>query len=176
MLDFGLIKQRLSWYAASWVGSFIVVLVGALLVPAFTPFTVIEVIDVLAPIALAALGLATGLSLVLIMVRPHSFSTKLSAVILTTLLVLPLLWAPILGAVLAALAGGVSIEYSQAYAGFRIAVSGLLYPLVSLFVDNPILEFVWAGFEAIATIVGFLAAFVQVWPRAVKLLRPAETA
>jgi hypothetical protein len=79
------------------------------------------------------------------------------------LLILPLLWAPVLAVVVTAAIAGVSVEYSRAYAEFRIAVSNLIYPLVAMLGEDPLISFVWQAFQVVASIVGAVASVLQVW-------------
>jgi hypothetical protein len=39
---------------------------------------------------------------------------------------------------------------------------------------NPLMETVWAVFQGVATVVGFLSSFFQVWPRLMRLLGARE--
>jgi len=55
------------------------------------------------------------------------------------------------------------MEYSTAYAHFRIVVSQLVYPLMSLFTDSPLAAAAWTMFQVAASVVGFLASALQVW-------------
>lgn len=89
-------------------------------------------------------------------------------------LLLPLLWAPVLGAVVAAWLTGAAIEYSQVYAQFRIHIGQLLFPLVVTLTRSNLLDLGWNAFQAIATVIGFIAAFAQLWPGVVASFRGAD--
>ena len=97
------------------------------------------------------------------LVSSASLGAKSLVTALALLLVLPLLWAPVLAILTVAALDGAVIEYSTAYAGFRIAVSQLIYPLVEQFAEGSMLATAWAGFQILASIIGFLASALQVW-------------
>jgi hypothetical protein len=59
----------------------------------------------------------------------------------------------------------------HAYAQFRIIVSQLIYPVVSLLVEGPLVAAVWNAFQIVASIVGFVASALQVW----RVLKPFLT-
>lgn len=89
-------------------------------------------------------------------------------------LLLPLLWSPVLGAVVAAWLTGAAIEYSEVYAQFRIHVGQLLFPLVSILTRSDLVDLGWNAFQAVATVIGFVAAFTQLWPGFVASFRGTE--
>jgi len=96
-------------------------------------------------------------------VRDVGLSTKSLITALALLLVLPLLWAPVLAVVVTAAIAGASVEYSTVYAAFRISVSNLIYPLVAMLGEDPLVGFVWQAFQVVASIVGAIASVLQVW-------------
>jgi hypothetical protein len=96
-------------------------------------------------------------------VKDVSLTTKSLVTALALLLILPLLWAPVLAVVVTAAIAGASVEYSSAYADFRIAVSHLIYPLVALLGEDPLIGFVWQAFQVVASFVGAVASALQVW-------------
>jgi hypothetical protein len=95
---------------------------------------------------------------------PVGLATKLGLLLLGALLALPLLWAPVLAVLVSARATHAAIEYSSAYAGFRIFVGRLIYPPMALLFGRSMVDAAWQGFQMIATIVGFIAAMSQLWP------------
>jgi len=101
-------------------------------------------------------------------VSPASLGAKCLLTFLALLLILPLLWSPVLAVLVVATISGTVIEYSTAYAQFRIAVSQLIYPVVSLLVEGPLVAAVWNAFQVVASIVGFVASALQIW----RVLKP----
>jgi hypothetical protein len=162
VLNGGLIKQRLSQYAAAWVLTFLVVLVGALGAHYGFGADVIAVSDAVLPAAFAVLGLLVVGFLIVTLFDRQTIATHVVVVIAAVLLVLPLLWSPVLAVICTAWIADVSIEYSVAYAQFRITISELIYPL-SEFLFGPAISTAWAVFQGLATVVGFLSALGQVW-------------
>jgi hypothetical protein len=94
----------------------------------------------------------------------QSLTTKVVLVVLGLILTLPLLWAPVLAAVAAANLAHASIEYSSAYATFRILVGKLIFPATQAVFHGAVLDTVWTVFERFAIVVGFIAAINQLWP------------
>ncbi|MDR7231624.1 hypothetical protein J2X45_002724 [Caulobacter sp. BE264] len=156
------LRRRLSQYGALWLGGF----VGTLAVMAVMVFgvrTPLAAADLVLPIALALLGLAVIAGVVITVVKDIGLSTKSLITALALLLVLPLLWAPVLAVVVTAAIAGASVEYSTVYAEFRIAVSNLIYPLVAMLGEDPLISFVWQAFQVVASVVGAIASTLQVW-------------
>lgn len=175
MFNSALIRIRLGQYGAAWLTSFVLALLGILAASALAHMPLVKVADLVLPVEFAALTLAAAAVLVLTFTaRRETVATRLVVVLLTLLLFLPLLWGPVLGAVAAAWIGDVSIEYSQVYARFRIEISQILFRLAGLIFANPLMDTVWAVFQAVATVVGFLSSFFQVWPRVLRLLGAKE--
>jgi hypothetical protein len=150
---------RLSQYALTWASTFLVVLVLALTAHFLLHMDTIRAVDALLGLALVLLSLLTIGGVVATVLGRQSLATKIAVCLLALLLLLPLLWSPVLAAVLTAKLAGVSIEYSGVYAGFRITVSRLLYSLLQG--TGAAIEAVWPVFEAIATIVGFAASVLE---------------
>lgn len=175
MFNSALVRTRLGQYGAAWLISFVVTLLAILAGAQFADMRLVEVADLVLPVVFAALTLAVLAVLVLTLTAGReTVATRLVVVLLALLLLLPLLWAPVLGAVTAAWIGHVSIEYSAVYAQFRIQVSQALFSLAGLIFANPLIDTVWAVFQAVATVVGFLSSFFQVWPRILRLLGARE--
>jgi len=170
MLDFALIRRRLGQYGAVWLIAFGLVLTGLLAGPWLTATPLVRLADLALPLAFAGLGLTLLAFLLVTLLSPGSLATRLALVLLAVVLVLPLLWAPVSGAVVAAWIGDVSIEYSTAYARFRVLVSQLLFGLTRLVFGGALIETVWAVFQGLATVVGFFSALAQIWPIARRLL------
>jgi hypothetical protein len=163
MRDRAVIRHRLSQYSALWLGGFLLVLIlaaGACLVG---PFDLVDVADLALPTAFVLLGAAMAYGVGATALSRVGLATKSLVTALGLVLLLPLLWAPVLAVLVVAAIGGAVIEYSTAYAGFRIVVSQLIYPLVSLFTESPLAAAVWAIFQVAASIVGFVASIAQVW-------------
>jgi hypothetical protein len=162
------LRRRLSQYGAAWLGAFVVTLLvmSAMVFGARMPLA--ETADLVLPIALALLGLLMIAGVGLSLVAPVGLSTKSLVTILALLLALPLLWAPVLAVVVTAAVDGASVEYSVAYAQFRIAVSHLIYPLMAMLGEDPLVSFVWQAFQVVASVVGAIASVLQVW----RVVRP----
>ncbi|HYF23145.1 MAG TPA: hypothetical protein VD929_07085 [Caulobacteraceae bacterium] len=156
------LKRRLGWFGAAWLGTFVLVLAGLLGATLLFGTELVSAADLLLRLALAALGLGTAAAVVQALVSREGFVTKAAVVLLAVVLVLPLLWSPVLASVLAAWAAKVPIEYSTVYAGFRVTVSQMLYPIGALF-SGEIAQAVWELFQGAATLVGFLASAAQLW-------------
>lgn len=174
MLNLDVIKSRLSLYGAAWLIGFAFSLIGILAAHWLFKADVIASADKVIPLGLIALSAALLLGVVLMLVSRESLPTKAIVLVLAALLLLPLVWAPVLGTVLAAKITHVTIEYSSAYASFRIAVAELLFPITKKLFSHALLETVWLVFQGVATVVGFLSALGQVWPMLKKMVaKPA---
>lgn len=167
MRDRAVLRHRLSQYSALWLGAFLLVLIIAAATSLVARLDLIDVADLVLPVSFVLLGGAMLYGVGATTVSRAGLGTKSLVVALALLLILPLLWAPVLAVLLVAAIGGAVIEYSSAYAHFRIAVSQVVYPLVALFTDSPLAGAVWAVFQVAASVVGFLASATQV----VKTLR-----
>ena len=90
--------------------------------------------------------------------------SQLTYAALATAMLLPLLWAPVLASVVAAWLTGAVIEYSAVYAQFRIHVAQILFPLSAGLVHADVIDALWNGFQVVATIIGFVASMISIWP------------
>jgi len=158
-----ILKTRLSEYGALWLACFVLVLAGAGFFTFALERDLITVADMVLPISFMILGLAVAVGVGLTVVSPASLIAKCLVTLLALLLILPLLWSPVVAVLIIAAIGQVPIEYSEAYAQFRIAVSHLIYPVVAMLVEGPLVAAVWNAFQIIASIVGFVASALQVW-------------
>jgi hypothetical protein len=163
MGDRRILKARLSEYGALWLGAFLLVLAGTAIATLAVGVDLIEVADIVLPISFIALGGAVVVGLTLAVISEASLGAKVLITALALLLVLPLLWSPVLAVLIVATIAQVTIEYSNAYAQFRIIVSQLIYPVVSMLVEGPLVAAVWNAFQIVASIVGFVASALQVW-------------
>lgn len=160
-----LVSRGFSQFAAAWFLSFGVTLV-VVCISAFRARTdLYEITDRVLLGVLAALALGWFLSVALALLAPRASSvSKVAYVLLAGLMLLPLLWAPVLGAVVGAWLTGAAIEYSGVYAQFRIHVAQLLYPVSTGAFHLDLVDVVWNAFQVVATIIGFLASVVSLWP------------
>ena len=176
MLNLALVQTRLGQFWVLWLGTLALTLLlvgGGSLLPGVR---LAQVADLVLPPMFTVLVAAAVAFVVMTLLSPQTGLTKAVLVVSGLLLALPLLWAPVLGAGIAAAVAGVSIEYSAAYAQFRIVTSRLIYPLVELASPGSPLSPVWAVFQAFSTVVGFVAALAQVWSMLRRLSRPMEPA
>lgn len=157
------LRRRLSQYGALWLGSFVVTLVVMAAMVFGVGMPLAETADLALPIALALLGMAVITGVGITLATDVSLSTKSLITALALLLILPLLWAPVLAVIVTAAIAGASVEYSTAYAQFRIVVSHLIYPLAEMLGEDPLVGFVWQTFEVVASVVGAVASVLQVW-------------
>jgi hypothetical protein len=171
-----LFKRRLGQYGAAWVAAFLLVLIGALGAVTVFHLDPIRVADVLLPAAFAVLGLALAVFVVRTLMAAVSLWAKLALLALGTALALPLLWSPVLAILVCAAVSHVAIEYSSAYAEFRIIVSQMIYPPTALVFRGSVIESVWNGFQVVATLVGFVAAVTQLWPMMLRAVRGERAA
>ncbi|WGM38204.1 hypothetical protein [Caulobacter sp. NIBR1757] len=157
-----LIKRRLGWYGLAWLGAFMLALLVALAGVFLFGADVIDMADMLIPVGLGILSLAlvgvVGRDLFL----GETIGTKVAVVLLAVLLFLPLLWSPVSAMVAAAWIADRSIEYSAAYAQFRITISQLLYPMIEAVSSGAAFELAWQAFQFVASAVGFLSSLFQV--------------
>ena len=175
MFNATLLRIRLGQYGAAWLISFVLALLGVLAGGWLAQMPLVKVADLVLPVEFAGLTLAVLAILVLTLTAGReTVATRLVVFVLALLLFLPLLWGPVLGAIAAAWIGHVSIEYSTVYAQFRIQISQLLFRLAGLVFANPLMDTIWTAFQAVATVVGFLSSFFQIWPRILRLLGARE--
>jgi hypothetical protein len=176
MLNSELLKTRLGQYGAAWLIAFVVcaaVFVGG---PMLLDMDVIALADAVLPVAFALLGLGLILFLSLALISRETLGTKLVLLLLTVVLALPLLWSPVLAAVGGAWLAERSIEYSTAYARFRVVVGDLVYPLVQSVFSGALFETVWQAMQVFAGLVGFISAFAKAWPWIRRFLGREEAA
>jgi len=162
MRDRAVIRRRLSQYSALWLAAFLVVLIVSAGGGLVAGLDLVDLADRVLPAAFVLLGGAMIYGVGATAVSRTGLATKSLVTALGLMLLLPLLWAPVLAVLVVAAIGGTVIEYSTAYAGFRIVVSQLIYPLVSLFTESPLATAVWAIFQVVASVIGFVASTVQV--------------
>lgn len=171
MVSLAHVKQRLGQYGAVWLIGFLVS--GAAIGLGLLFTDLMTAIDLVLPPLLAAVAIALGAGVVATWLsKTQSLGTKLVVTLLALLLVLPLLWAPVSAAVAIAFVADRSIEYSQAYAAFQIGVSRVLYPIAETLFGADLWDMVWAAFQVAASVVGFLSALGNIWPRLRRVLGP----
>jgi len=170
LLDRGIERFGTAWILA-FLGSVILI----------TPLSAIAshnryaLIDAVLGAFLVILALGwIGVVIAAVFARQASVVSKLVFVLAAGGLLLPLLWSPVLGAVVGAWLTGAAIEYSQVYAQFRVHVGQLLFPLVTILARSDLVDLGWNAFQAVATVIGFIAAFTQLWPGFVASLRGAD--
>jgi len=172
MVGIGHLKRRFGQYAGIWVSAFL--LSGAAILLLMTRMDLMEAADLVLPIMLALTGLALGVGVVMSFFSDETPLTKIIVLVLALLLLLPLLWAPVSAAVAIAYFTDRSIEYSRAYAAFRIAVSNVLWPISQGFGLGAVFDGLWTAFQWAASIVGFISAWVNAWPAIRRLLGQEE--
>ena len=173
MLNLGLLRTRFGQYGAAWLGSFLLVLLGDL-AAGLLRIPLVVAADALLLVSLIALTVAFATFAARTLVSDESGTTKAVLLVLGLVLLLPLLWAPVLGAVASAYIAHVSIEYSGVYAGFRIIVGNVIFAVMSLFTHNPYVDAGIAVFQNVAITLGFLASLVQLWQTFMGRRRAAE--
>jgi hypothetical protein len=162
MLNVGLLRIRFGQYGAAWLGTFLLVLLGDL-AAGFVGMPVVAAANLFLLVSLIGLAIAFALFVAMTLVSGQNGVTKIVLLVLGVALLLPLLWAPVLGAVASAYFGHASIEYSNVYAGFRVVIGNVIFLIMSLFTHNPYVEAGLAVFQNLAVVVGFLASMVQLW-------------
>ena len=126
--------------------------------------------DMALPVLLALTGLVLGAGVVMSFFSGETPMTKTIVLVLALLLLLPLLWAPVAAAVTIAFFVDRPIEYSQAYVAFRLGVSDVLWAASQAVGYGGFLDALWSAFQWIASIVGFISAWVNAWPVIKRLL------
>jgi hypothetical protein len=164
MLNSEFLKTRFTQYGAVWLAAFGLSAVVLILGPMVAGADLIGLTDRVLPAAFAVLGVLLLLIVSLALISRETLGTKLVFALSTVVLALPLFWAPVLGAILAAWIGERSIEYSDAYARFRIVVSDLVYPAVEAVFSGALFDTVWRTMQVFSGLVGFLSAFATAWP------------
>lgn len=162
MIRLAYLKRRLGQYAALWVGGFL--LSGAAILIGMLFADLMVAADLVLPVMMAAVTLGLGAGVVISLLSRETPGTKIVVVVLALLLLLPLLWAAAAPAVLIAFFANRAIEYSQAYAGFQIGVSRVLFPLGQMVFGGDVFARLWAAFQWVASVVGFLSALSNIWP------------
>lgn len=170
MLNLELIKTRLSHYGAAWLLAFMVCAMALVGGPWLLGLDVIDMSDQVLPVAFTVIALGLILFLIMSLVSRETPGTKLVLLALTLFLTLPLLWSPVLAAVAGAWVAERSIEYSTAYARFRIVVGNLIYPLAQMVFSRALFETVWWWMEFLSAFIGFLAALERGWSSIKSLL------
>ena len=163
MLNFDLLGRRLRQYATAWVLSFLFVLIVGLAAGLLLHIDLIPVIDGLLLAGFAAVAVMVVVFAALTLTADETGATKGALFATGLVLLTPLIWAPVLGAIATAFFGHVSIEYSSVYAGFRIVLGKAVWAVLRLFSENPVIEAGMKLMEAFATIVGFTASVSQLW-------------
>ena len=176
MPNSALLRTRLGQYGLAWLIAFVAVLAASLGACFLGHIDLIRALDMVMPVAFAGLGLALAAFLVMTLLARQSAVTKTVLIALGLVLALPLLWAPVLGAMIAANLTHATLEYSSSYAGFRILVGRLIFPATQAVFRGAVLDTVWTAFERFAIVVGFIAAVVQLWPPVVRGRGGAEPA
>ena len=164
MPNSALLRTRLGQYGLAWLIAFAAVLAASLGAQVLIHIDLIRALDMALPVAFAGLGVAMAVFLVVTVVARQSLTTKVALVVLGLILTLPLLWAPVLAAMAAASLTHATLEYSSAYASFRILVGKLIFPATQAVFHGAVLDTVWTVFERFAIVVGFIAAINQLWP------------
>lgn len=170
MFHGGHLKRRISQYAALWLGAFL--LSGGAILIATLGMDLMVAADLILPVMLALTLMALGAGVVLSLISPHTLGTKLAVVLGALILVLPLLWAPVSAAVVIAFFADRSIEYSTVYADFRIGISRVLYPATAALFGGGAFNLIWGAFQAVASLIGVVAAVVRIWPIIRRVLGP----
>ena len=163
MINFDLLSRRLRQYGLAWLVGFFGVLAGCLIAGGLLHMPLIAAIDLLLLVSFVALAVLTASALALAIASRESGATKTAAIAVGLFLLIPLFWAPVLGAIAAAAVGQVSIEYSTVYAGFRVLLGKGVYAVMRLFSENPVIELGMKLMEIFAAVVGFVASISQVW-------------
>lgn len=164
------IKTRFGQYGAAWVTAFLIsgtaILIGMLIADLMVAIDwVLAVMIVAAVLALGAVVIASLLS-------KQTLGIKLLVLIGGLVLLLPLMWAPVAAAVAIAFFADRSIEYSSVYAAFQIGISDLFFPLEEWARSGAVFGSVWALFQGLATVVGFISALANIWPLLRRFLGP----
>lgn len=174
MVGIGHLKRRFGQYAGVWVGAFLLAGVAILGLMAMGA-DLMDAADLALPVVLVLTGLALGVGVVISFFSAETPLTKILVLVLALLLLLPLLWAPVAAAVAIAFFADRPIEYSQAYVAFRLGVSDLLWAGSQVVGYGGFLDALWSAFQWVASIVGFISAWVNAWPVIKRLLGQEPT-
>ena len=170
MFHGGHLKRRISQYAALWLGAFL--LSGGAILIAMLAMDLMAAADLVLPVMLALTVLGLGAGVVLSLISPHTLGTKLAVVLGAQSSGSSRIRAPVSAAAVIAFFADRSIEYSTAYADFRIGVSRVLYPATAALFGGGAFNLIWGAFQAVASFVGFVAAVVRLWPLIRRILGP----
>ena len=173
MFNLGHLKRRFGQYAGLWVGGFLLSGAGILIGMSFLEMMV--AVDWVLPFLLGGVALGLGIGVVISLVSSQTVGTKLAVLVAAALLALPLLWAPMSAAVAIAFFADRSIEYSESYAAFQIAVSQVLFPLSQALGDGELFGWLWSLFQWVSTLIGLVSALVNIWPLIRRVLGPEPT-
>lgn len=173
MVGIGHLKRRFGQYAGLWVGAFLVALVVILALT--TQMDLMDAADLVLPVMLVTTGVALGAGVVMSFFSTETPLTKIRVLILALLLLLPLLWAPVAAAVAIAFFADRPIEYSQTYVAFRLGVSDVLWAASQVVGYGGFLDALWSAFQWVASVVGFISAWVNAWPVIKRLLGQEPT-
>lgn len=173
MIGLAHLKRRAGQYAGLWVLAFLAA--GAAILALMTRMDLMDAADAVLPVGLALTGLLLGAGVVLTLFGPETPLTKIVVTFLALILLLPLLWAPVASAVAIAFFADRPIEYSGAYAAFRIGVSDVLWPISQGLGMGAVLDGLWQAFQWVASVVGFISAWVNAWPVIRRLLGQEPT-
>ncbi len=176
MLNLNAFRIRLGQYGVAWLSAFVLAFVAVLGSTHFLHLRFAGAADPVLGVGFMILSALLAAFFVVTVAGRQTLLTKIFLVILGLVLVLPLLWAPVLGVGAAAWVDRASIEYSQVYASFRILVSRFFYDATELVFGNPLVDAAWAFMEGFATFVGFLAAVGQAWHMLKQLSQPPSQA
>lgn len=169
MVGIGHLKRRFGQYAGVWVGAFL--LAGAAMLGLMALGTdLMDAADLALPVMLALTGLTLGAGVVISFFSGETPMTKILVLVLALLLALPLLWAPVAAAVAIAFFADRPIEYSQVYVAFRLGVSDVLWAGSQVVGYGGFLDALWSAFQWVASVVGFISAWVNAWPVIRRLL------
>jgi len=163
MINFDLLSRRLRQYGAAWLIAFLAVLAGCVGAAGLLHVPLNSAIDLALLGAFGVLGVLAAVAFALAPTSRESGATKTTVIVVGLFLLIPLFWAPVLGAIAAAALGHVSIEYSGVYANFRILLGRGVYAVMRIFSENPVIELGMKLMEIFAAVVGFIAALTQVW-------------
>lgn len=173
MVGIGHLKRRFGQYAGLWVGAFLVALVVILALT--TQMDLMDAADLVLPVMLVTTGVALGAGVVMSFFSNETPLTKILVLILALFLLLPLLWAPVAAAVAIAFFADRPIEYSQTYVAFRLGVSDVLWAASQVVGYGGFLDALWSAFQWVASVVGFISAWVNAWPVIKRLLGQEPT-
>ena len=169
MVGIGHLKRRFGQYAGLWISAFLLSGAAILGLTAMGA-DLMDAADMALPVLLALTGLVLGAGVVMSFFSGETPMTKTIVLVLALLLLLPLLWAPVAAAVAIAFFVDRPIEYSQAYVAFRLGVADVLLVASQAVGYGGFLDALWSAFQWIASIVGFISAWVNAWPVIKRLL------